>query len=138
MRILLPSLLFIAACTPTARDLERQADAEAGARAALDRELAGLVPGRTQACVSQTELRGGLKSFGDTLVYSTAGSTKYVNRTSGGCERVGRDAVLVTRTSSSQLCRGDIGTTIDQSSHFYAGSCGFGDFVRYERPPRGS
>ncbi|MDB5697190.1 MAG: hypothetical protein JWN21_2733 [Sphingomonas bacterium] len=138
MRILLPSLLFIAACTPTARDLERQADAEAGARAALDRELAGLVPGRTQACVNQTELRGGLKSFGNTLVYSNGGSTKYVNRTTGGCERVGHDAILVTRTSSPQLCRGDIGRTIDRGSHMFAGSCGFGDFVRYQRPSRGS
>lgn len=133
MRILLPSLLFLAACTPTARDLERQADRDAGARMALDRELAGLVPDRPRNCVSQLELRGDLKSFGDTLVYSN-GSDKFVNQTSGGCERVGNDAILVTVTPSTQLCRGEIATTVDQTSRFQNGSCSLGDFVRYRRP----
>jgi hypothetical protein len=137
MRILLPSLLFLAACTPTAADLQRQADAAAGARAALDRELAGLVPERPQSCVSQFELRGGgLKAFGDTLVYSS-GSTRYVNRTTGGCERVGEDSILVTRTPSAQLCSGDIATTVDRTSQFQNGSCGLGEFVRYRRPSSG-
>ena len=137
MRMVLPTLLLLAACTPTARDLERQADAEAGARAALERELAGRVPGRPQSCVSQLELRGSLKAYGDTLVYA-AGPDRLVNRTSGGCERVGNDAILVTRTSSSQLCRGDIATTLDQTARFQNGSCSLGDFVRYRRPTDGN
>ena len=135
MRILLSTMLFVAACTPSAQDLQRQADAEAGARQALDRELAGLVPVATTGCVSQTELRD-LKAYGDTIVYRTSGSTKYVNKTSGGCERLENDAVLITRTPQTQLCRGDIGTTVDRGSRAFSGSCSFGDFVRYQRAPR--
>jgi hypothetical protein len=37
----------------------------------------------------------------------------------------------VTRTSSSQLCRGDIATVIDTSTRTPVGSCVFGDFVPY-------
>lgn len=133
MRILLPSLLiFAAACTPTARDLERQADAQAGSRAALDKELAGLTPGEPQGCVRQFELRG-VKAYGDTLVYRTNGTTRYLTRTSGGCDRVGDDAILITKTPSTQLCRGDIATTVDRASRFTSGSCSFGDFVPYSR-----
>ena len=134
MRIVLSSLLFLAAaCTPTQRDLDRRADAEAGTRAALDKELAGLTPGRPQGCVTQTQLRN-VKAFGDTLVYRTIGGTRYASRTSGGCERVGDDSILITKTPSTQLCRGDIATTVDRSSRFPSGSCSFGDFVPYRRP----
>lgn len=133
MRILLPFLLIsAAACTPTARDLDRQAAAEAGTRAALDRELAGYTPGRPTGCVQQTDLRE-LKAYGDTFVYGSRGSARYVNRTSGGCERVGDDAILVTKTPSTSLCRGDIATTIDRTAHIQNGSCSFGDFVPYTK-----
>ena len=134
MRVLLPSLLLLAtACTPTAGDLERQAARDAGARAALDTELAGLVPGKPQVCVNTTDLRD-LKAYGATLVYHGTGRDKFVNQTSGGCERVANNDILVTRTSSSRLCRGDIATTVDQSSRSFSGSCGLGEFVRYSRP----
>jgi hypothetical protein len=137
MRILFTSLAILAviACTPTAGDLERRADAEAGARAALDKELAGLVPGRPQNCVSQLQLRSGPKAYGSTLVYTNSSAEKYVNRTSGGCERIGTggDAILVTRTPSTQLCSGDIATTVDQVSRFQNGSCSFGEFIPYTR-----
>lgn len=133
MRILLTSLLLCAACTATARDVQRDADARAASEAGLARELAGLTPGRPQDCVQQTQLRGGLKSYGDTLVYRTSGSERYVTRTSGGCERVGEDAFIVTRTPSTQLCRGDIATAVDRTSRFTVGSCSFGEFTPYRR-----
>ena len=135
MRILLPSLLILAACTPTTRDLERQADAEAGARAELDRELAGLVPIRSSGCANQRDLRD-VQFYGDTLVYRTGSNVKYVTRTSGGCGRTGADPILVTVTPQTQLCRGDIATTVDRTSQVQVGSCSFGEFIRYERPPR--
>lgn len=135
MRILLPSLLLLAtACTPTARDMDRQADAQAGARSALDEELVGLVPDRPQACVQTRLLQGGLAAYGDTLVYRVNAREKYVNRTSGGCEQVANDSYLVTRTPSTQLCRGDIATAVSRTSNVFSGSCGLGDFVRYSRP----
>lgn len=136
MRILLPLLVIsAAACTPTARELDRQAAAEAGDRAALDRELAGLVPGRPQTCVQQTQLRD-MKSFGDTLVYRGLGRTRYVNQTSGGCSPDRNDAFLVTRTPTAQLCRGDIAQAVNRTSRFPIGSCSYGEFVPYTVPSR--
>lgn len=134
MRIMLPMLLIsAAACTPTARDLDRQAQAEAATRASLDKELAGLVPGRPQSCVQQTQVRES-KTFGDTVVFrSIGGTTRYVSQTSGGCNINGDDSILVTRTPSTQLCRGDIAQAIDRTSRFPTGSCSFGDFVPYTR-----
>lgn len=133
MRILLPLLLIsAAACTPTARDLEQQAATEAGDRAAIDKELAGLVPGKPQGCVQQFLLRD-QRAYGDTIVYRTGGSERYVNRTSGGCGRIGDDTYLVTRTSTGQLCRGDIAQAVNRTSQFPMGSCTYGDFVRYGR-----
>ena len=132
MRILLPSLLiFTAACTPTARDLDRQAQAEAANRAGLDKELAGFTPGKPQDCVDQVRLRES-KVIGDTIVYRTAGSERYVNRTSGGCGG-SLDAFLVTRTPSTSLCRGDIAQAVDRVSRIPVGSCSFGEFVPYTR-----
>ena len=136
MRILLPLLLIsAAACTPTARQVEQQAAIEAGDRAALDRELAGLTPGRPQDCVTQTQLRD-MKSYGDTLVYRGVGRTRYVNRTSGGCALERDDAILVTSTPTTQLCRGDIAQAVSRTSHFPMGSCSYGEFVPYSRRPR--
>lgn len=133
MRILLPSLLiFVAACTPTARDLDRRAVAEAGTQAALDKQLAGLVPGKPQDCVEQFRLRGS-QSFGDTIVYETTGSQRYVNRTSGGCGQTNDNSFLVTSTPSTQLCRGDIAQAVDRTSNFPVGSCSYGEFVPYNR-----
>ena len=136
MRILLPLLLIpVAACTASPREVDRQARVEAGDQAALARELVGLTPGRPQSCVSQTQLRD-MKSFGDTLVYRGPGRVRYVNRTSGGCDLGHDDAILVTSTPSTQLCRGDIARTVSRTSHFPVGSCSFGDFVPYSPPER--
>lgn len=137
MRILLPLLAIAvtAACAPTPRELQQQAAAEAGDRAALDRELAGRTPGRPQDCVQQTRLRD-MKSYGGTLVYRGDGDTRYVNVTGGGCERVSSDdAFLVTATPSTLLCRGDIATAVSRTSNFPIGSCSYGEFVPY-RPAR--
>ncbi|HEU5482208.1 MAG TPA: hypothetical protein VFU80_03820, partial [Sphingomicrobium sp.] len=38
---------------------------------------------------------------------------------------------LVTRTSTAQLCRGDIGQVVDTMSGSNVGSCVMGDFVPY-------
>ena len=135
MRILLPSLLILAAgCTPTARDLDRQAQAQAGDQAALDKELAGLVPGRPQDCIDQLRIRGS-HTYGDTVVYEGLGGTqRYVSHTSGGCNTNGDNSFLVTRTPTTLLCRGDIAQAVDRTSRFPVGSCSFGQFIPYNRP----
>lgn len=139
MRVLLPTLLMpallAAACTPTERQLQAQADAQAGARAALDRELAGLTPGQPQSCIEQSRVRSS-RGFGDAIVYDGIGRERYVTRTSGGCEAYSRDqGFIVTRTPSTSLCRGDIATVIDRATKQQIGACSFGDFTPYSPRP---
>lgn len=120
-------------CTAMAKDTTR----ESKVQAALARELAGLTPGTPQSCLNTFETRNAsAQSFGDTLVYRTTGSRRYVTVTTG-CTDIGGngDNILITKTFSTQLCRGDIATTVDRTSHFFSGSCSFGDFVPYTRAP---
>ena len=131
MRLLMLTLAMgVAACAETPKDTAARAAAEDKTRAALDRELAGLVPGAPQSCLNPFDRRD-MKTFGETLVFRS-GATRYVTRTTG-CQGVGGDNILVTRTPTGQLCRGDIATTVDRTSGFQNGGCSFGDFVPYRR-----
>lgn len=121
----------VLACGAVAQDTAKDEKVQA----ALTKELAGLTPGQPQGCLNTFETRNAsTKSFGDVLVYRTSGSRRFVTTTTG-CTDVGGngDNILVTSTFSTQLCRGDIATTIDRTSHFPTGSCSFGDFVPYTR-----
>ncbi|MFN3434777.1 MAG: hypothetical protein ACK4ZY_10295, partial [Sphingomonas sp.] len=71
--------------------------------------------------------------YGPTLIYTVGRGLKYRTDTAGGCERVGRGDILITRSPQSQLCQGDIATTVDSASRTFSGSCSFGPFVRYSR-----
>lgn len=133
MRLLIPTLaLAVTACAETPIQTASRAAAADKTRAALDRELAGLAPGAPQSCLPAFDRRE-MKAFGDTLVYRTAGRTRYVTQTTG-CRGIGEDNILVTRTPTPQLCRGDIATTVDRTSGFQTGGCSFGDFIPYRRP----
>lgn len=136
MRVLLMLSLALAGCAETPKQEAARAAETDRTRADLDRELAGLVPGPAKSCLQSWE-RDQVKAFGDTLVYRARGggrnSTRYVTQTTG-CRGVGDDSILVTRTPTTQLCRGDIATTVDRTSRFPTGGCSFGDFVPYSRP----
>ena len=135
MRLLMLTLaLGVTACAETPKQTAARVSAEDKTRAKLDRELAGLVPGAPQSCL-QTYERREMKAFGDTLVYSGTGRTRWVTQTTG-CRGVGEDSILVTRTPTGQLCRGDIATTVDRTSGFQTGGCSYGDFIPYNRPAR--
>ena len=88
--------------------------------------------GPAVSCVNQRDL-GGNKSIGDAILFSGKGGRAYLNRPAGGCPNMNFGRALVTRTSSSQLCRGDIATVVDPVSGFSYGGCGLGEFVPYKR-----
>jgi hypothetical protein len=85
------------------------------------------------ALAACTQTTSQVEAYGPTIVYTVSRNLKYRTDTTGGCERVGRGDILVTRSPGSQLCQGDIATTIDQSSRTFSGSCSFGPFVRYSK-----
>src|SRR5687767_12610907 len=62
--------------------------------------------GPAQSCVNHRDL-GGNKSVGDAILFTGKGGRLYVNRPAGGCSNINLGRALVTRTTSTQLCRGD-------------------------------
>ncbi len=133
MRLLLLTMaLGLAGCAETPRQAEARLKAETRTNAGLDRELAGLVAGPPQMCLNAQDRRE-MNGYGEMLVFHGAGGTRYVTQTTG-CRDVGTNNILVTRTTGTQLCRGDIATTVDQTSRVQTGACSFGDFIPYRRP----
>lgn len=135
MMFLLP--LFAAACTATAADRERMtADADQ-TQVKLDKVLAGYAPNAAASgsCLHTSFYHGSqsTQAYGRTLLFKVSPNLIFRTETSGGCERVGDDAYLVTSTPSTELCRGDIARAIDRSSRFETGGCSFGDFQAYRK-----
>ncbi len=124
--------IALASCaqTPKGRFAAQQADAAAAAK--LEQALAGLTPGPSNNCLPRYPTTQ-VQAYGPTLVYTVSRGLKFRTDTAGGCERVGRGDILITRLTTGQLCRGDIGTTVDSVSRILTGSCSFGPFVRYSK-----
>ena len=128
---LLPvAAVALSSCAMTPAETARAADAKAATQASLGKELAGLTPTETRDCMDHYQ-PSSLKAYGGTLVYSVSKTLKYVNDTGGGCEAVERGDILVTKSNSGRLCRGDIGQTVMPGSRMPSGSCALGSFVTY-------
>jgi hypothetical protein len=97
--------------------------------------LAGRVPaGPPVSCVSQRDL-GGNRSIGQGVILFNGRSSDlvYVNRPAAGCPEIRSGRALVVRTTSSQLCRGDIVDVVDLTTGMGFGGCGLGDFEPFRR-----
>lgn len=104
------------------------------AEARLAAELEGLVPEEPVSCVSLRQL-GGNKSIGEgVILFEGIGSTVYVNRPPAGCPVIRPGRALRVRTTTSNLCVGEIVSVWDPVSGTDFGSCGLGEFVPYRRP----
>jgi hypothetical protein len=106
------------------------------ARARAARILEGRMALEPVSCVTQRLLRGNqtIDEGGAILFGGPTDTTVYVNRPPAGCPSLDNGRILVTRTTSSQLCRGDIAVVRDPSGGPEVGSCGLGDFTPYRRP----
>ena len=121
------ALAVIAACTREPVRTSPDDEARLGA------ELRQYSPaGPPVACVSTRALRGN-RSAGGAILFEGQGSRIWVNRAGGGCTRVGQGRALVTRTPSTQLCRGDIARVVDPVTGMDFGSCSLGVFEPYRR-----
>ena len=107
----------------------------ASEEAQLAAELRGMVAGEPRACVPSRDLRGN-RSVGGAIVFEGIGDTIWVNRPDVACTGIRHGRAISTRTTSSQLCRGDIVTIFDPVSGAQFGGCGLGDFTPY-RPADG-
>ena len=102
--------------------------------AGLARELAGRTAGPPRNCIPSRDLLGN-RSVGEGAVIFSTRSRKliYVNRPPAGCPEIRPGMALRTRTTGTQLCRGDIVEVFDPVMGFGRGACSLGDFQPYRR-----
>ena len=131
MRILLPLLaIALSGCAASAETQKGATD-----EAKLTAALAGLTPQKPQACIDDFQ-SASIEAYGPTILYKVGRGLIYRSDTAGGCERIARGDILVTRSlSGGRLCRGDIAQTVDSTSHMQTGSCSFAAFTPYRKAP---
>ncbi|MCL6698961.1 hypothetical protein LZ496_09225 [Sphingomonas sp. NSE70-1] len=122
--------ILLAACSTTAPQPERSAEAEAQ----LTKALAGRVAGAPIKCIP-TYRADDMDIIDDWTILFKDGGTVYVQNPRGGCPGIANHRnVLVSRPMpSNQLCSGDIQHLFDPVSKIGGGACVFSDFVPYTK-----
>ncbi len=130
-------LMILAAATTALVGCSYGYDQPMAQRSAMkfDAELAGLVPGQPQNCLSNVRTNNIVAERGGTLLFRD-GTTVYANETGGGCEGlVSNNYTLVTENFGSALCRGSLARVVDLTSNgITRGTCVLGQFTPYRRP----
>ena len=122
--------ILLAACSTTASQPERSAEAEAE----LTKALAGRVAGTPVKCIP-TYRADDMDIIDDWTILFKDGRTIYVQNPRGGCPGIANHRnILVSRPiPSNQLCSGDIQHLFDPVSRIGGGACVFSDFVPYTK-----
>jgi hypothetical protein len=100
----------------------------------LDKALAGRVAGAPVHCLDVSRA-GGPQIIGDrTLIYRDIGRRIWRNELPDRCPALTGDVIIVSEVHGSQLCRGDLFSTVIRGSSIPGPRCQLGDFVPYEKP----
>jgi len=129
MRVFAVTALLAAAIVTTGADAKSpKRDPEA--------ELAKMIGTRTagppEHCLPLMRGNSSTTIEGVGIVYQV-GSKLYVNRFRGNCPMLTWDRIIVTQTTTGQICRGDIARIVSRTPVIDVGSCIFGDFTPYSR-----
>ena len=100
-------------------------------QAELEKLLEGRVAGKPVHCISHIDTRN-MRVLDKTAIVYGWGNVIYVNRPKNA-QDLDDDDIMVTRTSSSNLCDLDIIQTLDRGGHFPTGFVSLGEFVPYRR-----
>ena len=137
MRTLALLLIASALGSCTSEPPAVSAAALASQQAKLAQLTAGKVAGQPQSCLPFYRSNDMVVVSEDTVAFKQGRSRVWVNHMQGACSNLDRGSnALVTRTSTTSLCRGDIATVIDTSTRIPVGSCEFGDFVPFTMAAR--
>lgn len=132
MKPLFPAMAIALALTGCASASEPPARSPK-AEAALDKALAGRTPGKPQSCVSIIELKGNRIIDSNTILFDGSGGRIWRNDPPHGCPGLSQSRVIVTKSSLTSHCNGDIFQIMDQPTMMTVGSCSFGEFVPYTK-----
>lgn len=100
--------------------------------AKLAEALSGRMAGPSVTCLP-LRTAGSSRIIDGTAIIFEVGNSYYVNRPESGAELLSDSKALVTRTFSSQLCRGDAVTLLDTASRAHSGPVILGTFVPYRK-----
>ena len=98
----------------------------------LAKMLAGRTAGPPKTCIPLNRNTSSQTIDGIGIVYDF-GRTLYVNRFTQGCSALDSSRILVTRTTTTQLCRGDVAQVMTQTPSMLVGTCIFDNFVPYTK-----
>ena len=103
----------------------------AEAQAELNKLVAGKTAGKPITCLQHYRADDMVRIDESTVAF-TRGRQVYVNHLIGACSNLDSNFyALVTKSSGTGLCRGDIAHVQDVSTGTIVGSCAIGDFVPY-------
>ena len=103
--------------------------------ALLDRHLGGKVAGEPVSCITSTGSDETIRVADNILLYRVSGRLVYKNELRSSCPGMARDTdIIVSQTTGSGPCRGDIIHLVDRTSGIRGPSCSLGDFVPYRTP----
>lgn len=131
MRII-PGLIataMIAACAAPALAGAASERGEARLAAAIE----GHVAGPPVNCINTRHVTSTEIIDGAAIIYRTSHGRFYVNRPDAGQRSLQRGDVLVTRTTSPELCSVDVVRLYDSGARMETGSIFLGSFVPYTR-----
>ena len=120
----------LGACTATSpQELAALAERDQAKLASL---TAGKVAGPPMSCLSNWRSRDMVVVNENVVAFRDGRKRLYINHMQGPCNGLGpgRNA-LVTQTTGTSLCRGDIAQVFDTTSRFNVGGCAFGDFIPF-------
>jgi hypothetical protein len=109
-------------------------DLAAESQSRLAAELEGYVPdGPAVSCVRSPDLQGNRTIGPDVIVFSGSAGRKWVNHTRGSCPSLEFGRALRFRTTTTQLCSGEIAAVFDPATNIEYGACALGPFTPYRR-----
>jgi len=109
----------------------------AAAKLTPEAQLAKLVEGRTAGkpvdCINLGIINNDSQKIPGLAMAYRQGTTWYVSRFQDGCPQLSDNTILITKTHSSQLCRGDFAELRMSGANIPLGACVFDSFVPYRK-----
>jgi hypothetical protein len=113
----------------------QQATRSPQAQQELAKALSGRVAGQPVDCINDFRSQVKMTVIDDNTLLFRDGKVVYLQTPPGGCANISNktNALTTRRSSTNQLCAGDINQVVQPSSGIFRGSCAFGQFVPYKK-----